>query len=192
LIYPAQPSYAARLAAKYRLPLARAEEMLKEMTERGQPEGIAFNWDKLVGVNTFLAHQLQCFARVEAQAGRAPAAAALRLNELVFKWYFTDGRNLSAPETLVQLATDAGFSESSARAALNDPQYFNLVRADESEAQELGITGVPFFVIGRYGVSGAQTSDVLVNVLQKAWDESQEPVEVDGTEGSCEVEGECS
>jgi len=46
------------------------------------------------------------------------------------------------------------------------------VRADERAARELGITGVPFFVLGgRYAISGAQPADALAGALRRAWDE---------------------
>lgn len=47
--------------------------------------------------------------------------------------------------------------------------YAAEVRAEEAEAQALGITGVPFFVVDRtYGVSGAQPPELLLEVLQRA------------------------
>ena len=48
--------------------------------------------------------------------------------------------------------------------------YADDVRAEEHEATQLGINGVPFFVIDRrYGVSGAQPADVLLQALERAW-----------------------
>ena len=48
------------------------------------------------------------------------------------------------------------------------------MRDDERVAERLGIRGVPFFVLGRrYGVSGAQPSEVMLEALQKAWDETE-------------------
>ena len=52
--------------------------------------------------------------------------------------------------------------------------FADAVRADEVEARELGITGVPFFVLDRrYGVSGAQPAEVLLGALNQAWAESR-------------------
>jgi predicted DsbA family dithiol-disulfide isomerase len=48
----------------------------------------------------------------------------------------------------------------------------DAVRADEDAAAHLGIRGVPFFVLGRrYGVSGAQPTDIMLQALRQAWDE---------------------
>ncbi len=49
-------------------------------------------------------------------------------------------------------------------------RYTEEVRADERAATELGINGVPFFVLDRrYGVSGAQPADILLQALEQAW-----------------------
>ena len=64
----------------------------------------------------------------------------------------------------------------------------NEVRSDEATARELGISGVPFFVFARrYGVSGAQSVEVLLEVLTKAWSELPEPAILEGA--SCGPEG---
>ena len=63
------------------------------------------------------------------------------------------------------------------------------VRADEAEA--LAIRGVPFFVVDRtYCVSGAQPTDLLLHVLERAWAERSALVTVDdGAAGSCGPDG---
>ena len=44
------------------------------------------------------------------------------------------------------------------------------MRSDEAEARALGITGVPFFMIDRhFGISGAQSPDSILHVLDQAW-----------------------
>ena len=59
---------------------------------------------------------------------------------------------------------------------LEGERYADAVRADERAATQIGIRGVPFFVLGRkYGVSGAQPAEVLLQALQQAWDEVAGP-----------------
>jgi len=80
--------------------------------------------------------------------------------------------DISDPETVVELAAEVGVD---GRAALTDESVANEVRADEREAAELGITGVPFFVLGRrYAVSGAQPPELLLQALQQAWADTME------------------
>ena len=52
---------------------------------------------------------------------------------------------------------------------LASDEYSDAVDADESMAQSLGATGVPFFVVGRrYAFSGAQSPETIAEVLQRA------------------------
>ena len=85
--------------------------------------------------------------------------------------YFTEGEHVDDHETLVRLATEAGLDADEARAVLSSDEYADAVREDEELARRIGINGVPFFVLGRrYGVSGAQTADVLLEALEKSWE----------------------
>ncbi len=79
----------------------------------------------------------------------------------------------------VRLATEAGLDGDEARAVLEGDAYTDAVRADERRAQMLGIHGVPFFVVDeRYGVSGAQPTELLLQVLEEAWAESHRLLKV--------------
>ncbi|NLG46220.1 DsbA family oxidoreductase [Gordonia sp. (in: high G+C Gram-positive bacteria)] len=96
-------------------------------------------------------------------------------------------------ERLVRIAVSAGFDASEAREVLDDPtRYADAVRADERQAQELGVNGVPFYVFDRkFAVSGAQPVELFSQVLDKAWSERPQPVVVAGGEtcgpDGCEV-----
>jgi predicted DsbA family dithiol-disulfide isomerase len=74
---------------------------------------------------------------------------------------------------------------------LGSDTYAAEVRAEEQQAGELGINGVPFFVVDRrYGVSGAQPADVLLQVLDRAWAETHPtllltPAGVGASDTSC-------
>ena len=109
-----------------------------------------------------------------------------------FKAYFTEGRALGDAETLVQLISELGIDGDEARAVLNSDAFAEEVRADEQRAKAFGIQGVPFFAVDeRYGVSGAQPSEALREVLEQAWVESHPLIQVsqavDGT-NACEGE----
>ena len=73
-------------------------------------------------------------------------------------------------------------------------EYADAVVADIDAAMDLGVSGVPFFVVGgRYAVSGAQPTDVFARVLQQAWEESRPTVAVvaGGDADACGVDGSC-
>ena len=178
-------SAAEHLARKYRLPLARAEEMNANMTAQGAKEGIQFNFDRMMMGNTFDAHRLIHFAAGE---GRRT-----EMVERLFKAYFTEGASLGDRDVLARLAADVGLDADASRRALESDAFADAVRADEERARGFGITGVPFFAIDeRYGISGAQPPEFILSALRQAWSEAA-PAEVhshgaDGCEdGSCSI-----
>jgi len=158
---------AARLAQKCGMSVAHAEKMLQQMTETAAGEGLDFHFEKAQSGNTFDAHRVLHLAHERGVQGAA--------KERLLRAYFTEGAAIGDPETLVALGTDAGLDRDELRAVLAGDAYAREVRADEAAARELGITGVPFFVVGgRHGVSGAQPARVLLEVLEKAWAEAGE------------------
>jgi predicted DsbA family dithiol-disulfide isomerase len=87
--------------------------------------------------------------------------------------YFSEGEPISDPETLVRLVAELGVDPDEARAALEQGRFAEDVREDEQLAAQLGIQGVPFFVLDRrYGVSGAQPPEALLQALERAWGEA--------------------
>lgn len=178
-VYPSSPSYIERLAAKYRMPVARAAQMIDEMTARGAKEGVIFDFARVRGVNTFAAHQLAV------QAGhQADPSVQHVLAERLFRAYFSEGKVLSDHETLIDLAGEVGLPVDAVRACLDTETYAPLARAEEDEASALGVSGVPFFTIGRYAVEGAQPTELLLQVLNRAWDEVGADAEPSFEEGA--------
>jgi predicted DsbA family dithiol-disulfide isomerase len=159
---------AAYLAAKYGMKVEQARAMEDQMTMRAAADGLRYRLDIARAGNTFDAHRMLHLA-----AAHGVQAAA---KERFMRAYFSEGQLMSDHETLVRLSTDVGIPEADARHALASGRFTAEVREDERTAQELGIRGVPFFVIDRrYGVSGAQSPEVLLSALQRAREESGEP-----------------
>lgn len=184
-VYPKSPTYTERLAQKYRFATARAQQMIDDMAARGANEGISFKFVDVVGVNTFLAHQLSTFSHETASN-----AVHNELAERLFQAYFSDGRTLSDPETLIEIGVKAGLSEAELRAALDCETYAPEVRREQALAASMGVSGVPFFVIGRYAVEGAQPPEQLLRVLDVAWKELPEKLVFEQGEGeSCTADG---
>ncbi len=111
---------------------------------------------------------------------RPPAAAPGRgrgvqpaLAEQLFTAYFRDGEAIGQPDVLARLAAGPGSTRPRSTTCWPPTPTVAEVRADEEEARALGVSGVPFFVIDRrYGVAGAQAPDLILELLDKAWDES--------------------
>ncbi len=130
--------------------------------------GLTYNFDKAVVANSFDAHRLTHLA-----AAHGLQAAA---EERLFAAYFTEGRDMSDHETLVSLGGEIGLDPMETKRMLADGAFAEEVRRDVREAELLGAEGVPFFVIDRkYGISGAQPSDLFLEALNKAWSERDAP-----------------
>ena len=161
--------YVEHLTAKYRISAAAAEEMIDSMIEAGARNGVVLRFDRARPGNTFDAHRLLHYAAE--QETRAERGVQGDMKERLLKATFTKGAAIGDREVLVALAEDAGFDPAEVREMLASDRFAAEVRADERQAAELGITSVPFFVMGSLGVAGAQPPEVLLQVLQDAWTE---------------------
>ena len=183
---PAQRTgnHAEHLAHKYGMTVAQAEQANEQMTERAAADGLDFRLDLIRGGNTFDAHRLLHLA---AEHGLQP-----EMKERLMRATFTEGLPIADKPTLVRLATEAGLPAAEAQAVVDGDAYTDAVRADERQAARYGISGVPFFVAdGKYAVSGAQPSEVLLQLLQRAYDDASQLTPVtapaDGSpEASCD------
>jgi predicted DsbA family dithiol-disulfide isomerase len=161
---PADVDYAARLAKKYGSSVKEAEGMIARMTNVAADDGLDFHFEKIRPGNTFDAH------RVLHLAGERGKQDAVKERYLLA--YMTEGEPIGDPETLVRLASEAGLEAEEVRAMLASDMYAREVRQDEDEARQLGISGVPFFVLaGKLAVSGAQPAELLLRALSQAWKE---------------------
>jgi predicted DsbA family dithiol-disulfide isomerase len=157
-------SYAERLAQKYGSTTSDAQGMISRMTGVAKQDGLDFHFERIRPGNTFDAHRVLHLAQ---ERGKQDA-----VKERFLRGYMTEGEAIGDPEVLVRLAGEAGLDEEEVRATLAGDTHAREVRADEEEARELGIGGVPFFVIGgRYAVSGAQPAELLLGAITKAWSE---------------------
>ena len=145
---------------KYRRSLAQATKMDARMTQTAAAEGLEFHLEGTGTGNTFDAHQLVHLAHAQ---GMQDAVI-----ERFYRAYFTEQRSLFDAGSLVDLAAEAGLDRDDAAATLDDNRYAEAVREDIEIARQLGVNGVPFFVIDdRYGISGAQAPDTFLDVLQR-------------------------
>ncbi|MCM3631547.1 DsbA family oxidoreductase [Paenibacillus glycanilyticus] len=163
------------LSNKYGMSREQAISNNVQLTQQAKTLGLDYRFDTMVLTNTFDAHQLTHFA---AKYGKREEMA-----ERLFKAYFTDSKHLGKREILADLAAEIGLDREEALKALEESAYKQEVRSNEQEAGQLGVRGVPFFVIDRkYAVSGAQPSEVFLQAVSKAWEENK-PLTVIGAEG---------
>lgn len=155
------------LERKYGLTPEQASAANRQMTALAAKVGLDYHLDRVQIGNTFDAHRLIHLAAEGGKAGE--------MKERLLRAYFTEGRAISDPATLAELANEVGLDPSRVAHVLDGDEFAADVRADEARARELGSTGVPYFVFDeRLGVPGAQPPDVLLRLLNRAWDTSEE------------------
>jgi predicted DsbA family dithiol-disulfide isomerase len=151
------------LAEKYGRDRQWSVAMHEDVTKQAKSEGLEYNFDKAIIANSFDAHRLSHLAKKQGKGNE--------IEELIFKAYFTDGKDVSEIETLVELGEDIGLDENEIRNMLQSKQFKEEVQNDIIEAQQIGVRGVPFFVLDRkYAISGAQPQEVFSETLEKAWE----------------------
>jgi len=165
-----QGDYADRLARKYGMSREQALAANERLTATAAADGLDFHFERAQPGNTFDAHRLLHYAR-EAGPGRQDA-----LQERLFTSYFSEGAPIGERETLVRLAAEVGLDRQACVEILEGTRYADEVRADEAEALDLGVTGVPFFVVdGRFAIPGAQDAATILAVLRRAWTKAHVP-----------------
>lgn len=147
------------LAAKYGMTPGEAAAANERVTALAAAEGLAFHLDRARPANTFDAHRL---VQLAARHGLQDEA-----EERLFAAYFTEGAALADHDTLVILAEGIGLAPDEVRTMLASDALAAEVRADQQVAAELGVRGVPFFVIDRrLAVSGAQPADTFLEAFR--------------------------
>lgn len=175
--------YVDLLAAKYGGGRVQAQQMIDRMTGIAAGEGLNFDFSRIQPGNTFDAHRLLHLA---ADRGIQDA-----VKERFLLAYLGEGAAIGDPDVLAGLAVEAGLEQDEVALVLDGHKYADEVRADERQARAHGISGVPFFVIDRrFGVSGAQPPEVLLEALRRAHVEASPQSVEDGpacADGACAV-----
>jgi predicted DsbA family dithiol-disulfide isomerase len=130
----------------------------------GKEAGISYDFDAIkVAPNTMGAHRL---IRWAAQAGPGVQNKAV---SLLFKAFFEEGKDIGSAPVLIQIAKEAGMDASIVETLLPTDAEEGGVIGEIATAKQLGITGVPCFIIDqKYAVSGAQTPDILADAIRNA------------------------
>lgn len=145
----------------------------------GDDTGIRFDFDHLVVTGSSNAHRVIAAARdYDAENGTTTGAdtTQLKLIEAIDRSHFEMGLDISTPEVLVGCAQDVGLPAERAVAALADPGLASEVFSDFQVGAQMGIEGVPTFLVERQLVfSGAQPVKAFANALETAWQQTQDP-----------------
>ncbi|QIL39483.1 DsbA family oxidoreductase [Pedobacter sp. HDW13] len=151
------------------MPVEQARQMTKQVVDMAANAGLTIDFDTNIPANTFNAHRLIHLAAKHNLQDLA--------EEKLFEAHFVKAKNIGETSVLVDVAIEIGLDKAEAEAVLAGDQFAEAVRYDIYESQNLGIRGVPYFVMDRkYGVSGAQPIQAFTEALTqsfKEWKEAQ-------------------
>lgn len=151
-------------AKKYNISVDKAKQMNKKISDQAKELGLDYDFDLMQHTNSFDAHRLTKFAIKEGKGNE--------LVERLLKAYFEEGKLISNHSTLIEVAQDVGLNGEKARTILDSCKYTLHVRDDQDQALQMGVEGVPFFVFNEtYALSGVQSIEVFMEVLDKVWEE---------------------
>jgi len=159
------PETEAELLARTKgLPLDAVQEMFAHVTEVAASVGLAYRFDTVRPANTFDAHRLVHLAR------RRDPEVADRVVEALMSAHFERGLAVDDREVLAAIGAGAGLDADEVRRALAGDDAADDVAADLEEGRTVRVSGVPFFVLDRrFGVSGAQPTELFAEALERAW-----------------------
>jgi len=164
---PEGQDIAEHITQKYGSTPEQQAQNQEAIRARGAALGFVFNLDLRSRIyNTFDAHRLLHWAELEGRQSE--------LKQGLFTTYFTDGRDPSDREVLVEVAAQAGLDPERAREVLATDLYAREVREREQFYQQQGIHAVPSVIVNdRYLIQGGQPAEVFEQALRKIAAESQ-------------------
>ncbi len=164
-----------------------AEQLFGNATQMAKEVGLDFHIENAVTANSLNAHRLIHFAKTKGYEEV--------MGEALLSAYLIEGKNIDDITYLVDLAGFIGMDKEETAKMLASDEYTYHVRQDQMEAKNIGVNGVPFFVLNnKYGISGAQSPEAFLQVIEKAWSEykKENPI-LEITKGdSCDLEGNCN
>jgi predicted DsbA family dithiol-disulfide isomerase len=149
----------------------RAKQIYGRVSAAGKQAGIDFDFDQIkIQPNTTDAHRLIYRA---AATGKQDAMV-----EALFRAYFLEAKDLTQSEVLARLAAATGMDAEVATQYLASDEDLDLLANIEWQARQIGVEGVPFFIINRkQALSGAQPPAVLLQAIESVVDEAAAPVQ---------------
>lgn len=158
-------------------------EMFSRIVRMGKEKGIDFRFDKSISVNTRAAHLLIQAAKEKGVANQ--------VEEAFFKAHFEGGKNVADPEVIRETGLSSGMTLEEIEDSQTNPKYASSFEKDIYDARQIGVRGVPFFVINnKYGISGAQPVEIFEQTLRKALAEDK-PLTIVTEGDACDMDGNC-
>lgn len=148
------------LAKKKGISLEEAQKMNEYVTGMAAEEGLTYDLGNAVVANSRNAHRLLHLAKSKGKQAE--------FKEALLRGYFEEGKNIDDLETLKELGKQAGLNPDEIETTFSSADFTEEVIQDIQRAQQIGVQGVPFFVINeKFALSGAQPTDTFKQALQK-------------------------
>ena len=157
------------------------ESKFQQVEQVAKMEGLDFDFSSSPkAINTFTLHRILTVA--------LPEGIQAELKEAFMKAYFIDKQDLSDENVLIDILANYGWSAEKTLAVINSDAATDEVKEEMNYYRQLGVTGVPFFIFNqKYAVSGAQPTEVFMEILEKVSKE----MEVEMVAGEvCDVDGD--
>ncbi len=140
----------------------RLKSVKDQLVRLGAEVGISFAFDRIERApNTIDAHRLIRWA--------GSAGVQREVVDRLFRAYFVEGRDIGDRAVLLDVTAASGLDADIVAGLLAEGVDADAVRGEISEAQAIGVTGVPFFIFaGRIGVPGAQDVPLLRRAMTQA------------------------
>jgi predicted DsbA family dithiol-disulfide isomerase len=140
----------------------RSSELDAHVAAAGAAEGIPFAFDRIEWTpNTIDAHRLIWLAD---QQGVQDAIV-----EALFTAYFTEGRDISNRERLIDVIAEAGLNRQRAESVLSGDEGMDAIKAANEQVRRFRVDSVPFFIVnGGITFSGAQPPDTFLRTFKQA------------------------
>lgn len=131
---------------------AAQTRMVALMNEEGLPYG-----ERTMTYNSRLAQELASWAETQPNAGG--------IHDALFRAYFVDNINLADVDHLIAIASKIGLPSDEASVVLRSRRFRDAVDTDWQRSRDLGVTGVPTFVVGDQGLVGAQSYEQIEKLV---------------------------
>jgi predicted DsbA family dithiol-disulfide isomerase len=158
-LHPETPAEGRSLADLFAGRNVDRKAMHEAMKARMDAEGLPYG-ERTMTYNSRLAQEIGKWADTQPGGGA--------LHDAFFRAYFVEARDISQPAVLLEIVERAGLSVEGAREVLDKRTFKAAVDADWALSRQYGVTGVPTFVAGKYGVVGAQPYEVLEELVRRA------------------------
>jgi predicted DsbA family dithiol-disulfide isomerase len=157
-LHPDTPPEGREMAGFYAERGLDPDKMYRDMKERMDAEGLPYG-KRTHSYNSRLAQELGKWSET-VEGGE-------NLEKEFYKAYFVDSRNIGDVEVLLDCVKAAGLSVDDAKSVIENRTFEQAVDEDWAKSQQYGVSGVPTYVAGGYGVVGAQPYEVLEKLMQE-------------------------